>query len=410
MTLTRDEFPRVPRELVRVVPNGAEPPDDEAERPVARKIREAMGILPFRPLWVCAARLEEQKGHDVLLEARGLGVARVPEIDSRWDWRGMASTWSRLRRARPALLHLHHVWPASDRYFVSLAEAAGVPHLVLTEHIVGQPHSAGQRLLKRRELKRADAVTAVCGAVADSLVHDYGVPRGRVRVVPNGADLPDEAAEHPVSRRLRAGLGASAMKPLWVCAARLEEQKGHDVLLEALAGVRRRGLDFVAAFAGDGSRRAVLERRAAELSLADHVRFLGMVEEIGPLLAAADAVVMPSRWEGLPLTLLEALARARPVVASAVGGIPEVVEDRISGRLVPPGDVGALEEALEWLHRRSDLAAALGREGAARVREHFTWERTVASFEEVYDEVLGLASFAPESARGARGGAGRGRR
>ena len=371
-----------------------------------------------RVVWELATRLPRER-YDVTvwlpevpgmdefaaaLAARDVRVERVPEVDSRWDWKGMFRTWRGLRRLSPSLLHLHHVWPASDRYLVSLAEAAGVPHLVLTEHIVGQPHSAGQRLLKRRELKRADAVTAVCGSVVDSLVRDYGVPRERVRVVPNGADLPDEAAEHPASRRVRATLGASAMKPLWVCAARLEEQKGHDVLLEALAGVRRRGLDFVVAFAGDGSRRATLERRAAELSLADHVRFLGMVEEIGPLLAAADAVLMPSRWEGLPLTLLEALARARPVVASAVGGIPEVVEDRVSGRLVPPGDVGALEEALEWLHRRSDLATALGREGAARVRERYTWDRTVASFEEVYDEVLGLASFVPESARGGRGG------
>jgi glycosyltransferase involved in cell wall biosynthesis len=92
------------------------------------------------------------------------------------------------------------------------------------------------------------------------------------------------------------------------------------------------------------------------------------------------------------------------VVASAVGGIPEVIEDRVSGRLVPPGDVVALTEALEWLHRRADLAAALGREGAARVRESFTWERVVQSFEEVYDEVLGLASFAPAGVPGARAG------
>ena len=362
-----------------------------------------------RVVWELATRLPRERfdvtvwlpgapGLDELaasLEGLKVRVERVSEVESRWDWKGMFQTWRWLKRRRPSLLHLHHVWPASDRYLPSLAEAAGVKHLVLTEHIVGQPHSAGQKLLKRRELERADAVTAVCGAVAESLVRDYGVPRERVRVVPNGADPPDEAAEHPAARRLRAGLGASALKPLWVCAARLEEQKGHAVLLEALAEARRRGLGFVVALAGDGSLRASLERRVAELGLTDCVRFLGMVEEIGPLLAAADAVVMPSRWEGLPLTLLEALARARPVVASAVGGIPEVIEDRLSGRLVPPGDAFALAEALEWLHRRADLAAALGREGAARVRERYTWEHVVQSFEEVYDEVLGLASFAP---------------
>jgi glycosyltransferase involved in cell wall biosynthesis len=376
-----------------------------------------------RVVWELATRLPRERfdvtvwlpdasGVDELaasLSSREIKVERVPEVGSRWDWKGMFQTWRRLRRMKPALLHLHHVWPASDRYLPSLADAAGVPHLVLTEHIVGQPHSAGQKLLKRRELARADVVTAVCGAVADSLVHDYGVPRGRVRVVSNGADLPDEVAEQPAARRMRVTLGASAMKPLWVCAARLEEQKGHVVLLEALAELRRRGLDFVVALAGEGSLRESLERRVAGLGLTDCVRFLGMVEEIGPLLAAADGIVMPSRWEGLPLTLLEALARARPVVASAVGGIPEVIEDRISGRLVPPGDIAALAEALEWLHRRADLAAALGREGAARVRERYTWDRVVESFEEVYDEVMGLASFAPAGGAAARGGRGRGR-
>ena len=374
-----------------------------------------------RVVWELATRLNparfdvtvwlpEAEGVDELassLAAREVKVERVSEVGSRWDWKGMFRTWQRLRRERPALLHLHHVWPASDRYLPSLAEAAGVPHLVLTEHIVGQPHSAGQKMLKRRELARADAVTAVCGAVAESLVHDYGVPRERLRVVPNGADPPDEALEQPAARRMRVELGASAMRPLWVCAARLEEQKGHVVLLEALAGLKRRGLDFVVALAGDGSLRESLERRVAGSGLTDCVRFLGLVEEIGPLLAAADAVVMPSRWEGLPLTLLEALARARPVVASAVGGIPEVIEDRISGRLVPPGDVAALTEALEWLHRRADLAAALGREGAARVRESYTWERVVESFEEVYDDVLGLASFTPAGGAGPRLGPGR---
>ena len=375
-----------------------------------------------RVVWELATRLPRERfdvtvwlpgapGVDELaasLEAREVRVERVSEVESRWDWPGMFFTWRRLKRRRPALLHLHHVWPASDRYLPSLAEAAGVPHLVLTEHIVGQPHSAGQKLLKRRELARADAVTAVAGAVADSLVADYGVPRERIRVVPNGADPPAEGEEGEAARRMRQNLGASAIRPLWVCAARLEEQKGHAVLIEALAEVKRRGLDFVVALAGEGSLRAALERSVAERGLADHVRFLGMVEEIGPLLSAADAVVMPSRWEGLPLTLLEALARGRPVVASAVGGIPEVIEDRVSGRLVPAGDVAALTEALEWLHRRADLAAALGREGAARVRESFTWERVVQAFEEVYDEVLGLASFAPAvpgRPRAPRGGA-----
>jgi glycosyltransferase involved in cell wall biosynthesis len=339
------------------------------------------------------------------LEGRGIPVERVTEVDSRWDVRGLLSTWRRLRRAAPRLLHVHHVWPAADRYLAELATLAGVPHLVVTEHITGTSHGAAQRTLKRRELRHAAAVTAVCGAVAETLVRDYGVDRQRIRIVTNGTEPPDEDAEWPEARDLRTLFGATPLRPLWVCAARLEQQKGQDVLIEAAALVHRRGLEFTLALAGEGSLRATLEAQAARLGIGARVRFLGQVEAIGPLLLAADAVAIPSRWEGLPLTLLEALVRGRPVVASAVGGIPELVEDGKTGRLVPADDAEALAEALEQFHRKPDAAMRLGRAGARRVRESHTWARVAEQFESVYDEVLGLASFASGSrTRGAGGG------
>ena len=337
------------------------------------------------------------------LAAAGVPVERLDEVDSRWDAAGMARTWWRLRRARPDLLHVHHVWPAADRYLVALAQLAGTPCVVITEHIVGRSHSRGQRALKRRELARADAVTAVCGAVADTLVRDYGVPRDRVRVVANGAEPPDEAREAPAARAWRERFAASPARPLWVVAGRLEEQKGLDVLLAALAEVTRRNLAFTLAIAGEGSCRGALERRAEELGLTGRVHFLGTLDDAGSLLAAADVVLLPSRWEGLPLVLLEALVRARPVVASAVGGVPEVLADGVHGALVPPGEPVALADALERLHRQPDLALRLGRAGAAHVRERFSWRAAVQGFEAVYDEALGLASVTPEPARAARG-------
>ncbi|MBI1796502.1 MAG: glycosyltransferase [Candidatus Eisenbacteria bacterium] len=372
-----------------------------------------------RVVWEIATRLPSSRyevavwladapGVDELaasLAARGIAVTRVAEVDSRWDWAGMLRTFRALRRHAPALLHIHHVWPAADRYLPAIARAAGVPHVVVTEHIVGRSHSGAQRALKRRELDRADAVTTVCGAVADSLVRDYGVERARLRVVPNGADPPDEDDEHPAARRLRDELGAGQFRPLWVCAGRLEEQKGHAVLIDALAQLKSRSLDFVCAIAGNGALRQALERRAESLGLGRSLRFLGQIEAIGPLLAAADACVLPSLWEGLPLTLLEAMARGRPTIASAVGGIPEVVDDGVTGRLVPPGDVGALAAALEDFHRRPAESRVLGAAAAAEVRAEYTWPRVVERFEAVYDEVLGLASFAPEHRRPARAAA-----
>jgi glycosyltransferase involved in cell wall biosynthesis len=338
------------------------------------------------------------------LESAGVPVDRVAEVDSRWDWKGMLDTWSRLRRLKPAVLHVHHVWPAADRYLTLLARAAGVPHVVVTEHITGQSHSGGQRALKRDELRRADAVTAVTGAIVETLVRDYAIERSRVRVVPNGADLPDEAAEEPVAKRWRDRFLTTPFKPLWVVAGRLEEQKGHDLLFQALTGLVKQGLDFTLVVAGEGSRRSWLEQQSLSLGLAPRVQFVGQIEDVGGLLAAADAVLLPSRWEGLPLILLEAMARARPVVATAVGGVVEVMEDGVTGTLVPPGDVPALAAALVELQRKADRAVRMGRTAAAIVREHYTWPAVVDGFESVYDEVVGLATVTPEPVPSARGG------
>jgi glycosyltransferase involved in cell wall biosynthesis len=372
-----------------------------------------------RVVWELATRLSPQR-FDVrvwlsddpgvnefaeALAARGIEVTRVAEVDSRWDWQGMLRTWTTLRRLQPGVLHVHHVWPAADRYLAMLARAAGIKHLVVTEHIVGTSHSDGQRALKRDEIARADAVTAVCGAIAETLVRDYGVSREQIRVVPNGADLPDEEMEAPVARRWRERFGASLIRPLWVVPARLEEQKGHAYLFDALAEVWKRGLDFSLALAGDGSLRGALEERAQALGLANKIHFLGQLEDLGSLLAAADAVVLPSLWEGLPLAMLEAMVRARPVTATSVGGVPEVIENEVHGQLVPPADAVALADALERFHRKPDRAMRLGRAGADRVRADYTWRAVVQGFESVYDDVMGLATVAPEAVgAGKRGG------
>jgi glycosyltransferase involved in cell wall biosynthesis len=299
------------------------------------------------------------------------------------------------------------VWPAADRYLSTIARAAGVPHVVVTEHITGESHSRGQRALKRDELKNADAVTAVTAAIVDTLARDYAIERSLVRVIPNGADLPDEEREAPLARRWRERFLATPLKPLWVVAGRLEEQKGHDILFDALVALARIGLDFTLAVAGDGSRRGWLEQRALSLGLSPRVQFVGQLDDVGPLLAAADGVLLPSRWEGLPLVLLEAMARGRPIVATAVGGVAEALEDGVTGTLVPPNDVGALAAALEHLHRRADRAWRLGHVAAEVARDRYSWPAVVDEYESVYDEALGLATVTPEGPAAARERSGR---
>jgi len=361
---------------------------------------------PERVLWELATRLPSSRyaihawlsrsgGLDELagsLEERGVSVERPSPVRSPWDLGSRLRAWSALRRARPALVHLHGTWTVLAGPLPGPTRPAGAERLIVT------PQGAVDLIPPAcmAVLRRADAVTVPCVAEGEALVRS-GLPRERPRVVPNGADPPDEIEELPAARQLRERFGAGTFRPLWVCASRLERDKGHDVLLRALAAVRERNLAFVAVIAGEGSRRAALEREAASLGLEGMVHFLGRVDSLGPLLLAADAFLLPSLDEALPLGLLEAMARGRPVIASAVGGVPEVVEDRVHGLLVPPGDPGALAAALERLHRKPDEARQMGMRSAERLHSSLTWARVVEAYEAVYDEVLGLTGFTVEA-------------
>ena len=150
-------------------------------------------------------------------------------------------------------------------------------------------------------------------------------------MIPNGANAPDESAELPAAREIRERLGAGTFRPLWVCASRLESHKGQAVLLDALASLAARNLGFVVVFAGEGSQRCALERQAEARGLASAVHFAGVVDSIGPLLLAADAFVLPSLDDTVPQVLLEAMARGRPVIATAVGAIPQAIEEASRG-------------------------------------------------------------------------------
>jgi glycosyltransferase involved in cell wall biosynthesis len=338
-----------------------------------------------------AAALDELAGP---LEERGVAVERIAFARSRWDVRGQAQLWSAMRRARPAIVHLLAEGTHLPLILPAIARRAGSARVVAS--LQGAADGLPDELAA--PLRSVDAVTATFGAAAAALVRDLGLARGSTRVVSNGADPGDEIEELPAARRLRERLEAGPFRPLWVTATRLELEKGHDVLLEALARLRERGLEFVAALAGEGSRRTSLQIRARDLGLVDHVHFLGRVDSLGPLLRAADAFVLPSRSETLPLTLLEAMARARPVVASDIGGVADVVETGIHGHLVPAGDAEALAAALESFHHKPAIAAGMGQRAAERIRSGWTWERVLEAYEAVYDEVLGLAGFVPESA------------
>jgi glycosyltransferase involved in cell wall biosynthesis len=231
---------------------------------------------------------------------------------------------------------------------------------------------------------RTDAYIAVSHAIGRALVGS-GIAPARVHVVHNGVDAEAlrVAAREPLSVALPAGDG-----PLVGCIARLEKVKGVADFVDAAAAIAQQVPTARFVVAGSGSEEASLVARR-DSALAQQFAFLGHVDPIQPLAAALDVLVLPSLSEALGLVLLEAGALGVPVVATAVGGIPEVVEDGVTGILVPPGQPDALADAVTRLLRDPERARAMGEAGRARVEREFTLERTIAGHLAVYESLLG---------------------
>ncbi|GAB4276408.1 MAG: glycosyltransferase family 4 protein [Coriobacteriia bacterium] len=237
---------------------------------------------------------------------------------------------------------------------------------------------------------RAHVQVAVSQAVADRLVAK-GVAPGSIRVIHNGVDIA-ALREEAGSTSLPEVLLESDYAHLVTVVSRLEPVKGVVDFLESvellpLRFVQGKGLMF--AIAGDGSQAAEIRRRRDSLLARDHVRLLGALESAAGLVAASTVVVVPSRSEGFGLVAVEAMALGVPVVANAVGGLPEIVKDGVCGRLVRHGDRQSMADAISDLVSDTALRNAMGEAGRLRAERHFSSDRMVAEYLELYSELLG---------------------
>ena len=226
-------------------------------------------------------------------------------------------------------------------------------------------------------------VIAVSEAARTFLIRGKGYRAETITVVPNGRDLsvftPGTARE-----AVRKELGLDGAVPLVGVVGRLEPQKGHIHLLDAWPAVLREVPDARLLLVGDGSLRGALVERTRAHGLETSVIMAGFRADVPRVLDAIDVLCLPSLYEGMPLTAIEAAAMARPVVATAVDGTPEVVQEGVTGRLVPPADPPALARALAELLGRPDRAREMGRAGRALVLERFDLDRQVEATARVY--------------------------
>jgi glycosyltransferase involved in cell wall biosynthesis len=249
-----------------------------------------------------------------------------------------------LRELKVDAVHSHEFTMAV--YGAAAARWLGVPHVVTMHGNESVMDAWRRRAALRWAARRSAAFVAVSEHTRVSMQERLGLPDGAIGTVPNG--VPPRPGEREATRRK---LGIDDDDVLLLTVGNLRERKGHAVLLRALGSLRRDGAapGWQLAVAGDGLERESLARLAAELGIAERVHLLGHRDDIPDLQAAADVYAMPSYWEGMPLAVLEAMIAGKAIVASSVGGIPEVIQDGQSGLLVPPGNHVELAEALRRL-------------------------------------------------------------
>lgn len=310
-------------------------------------------------------------------EAPGVELADLGGSD-RIGWRGWWGLVRLARRGDADVVHVHGPLPAA---IVALV-ARGRP-VVITLHTVWRGMRLPTRLLLRVAARRAAAVLAVSGAVAATLPGALGE---RVEVIPHGLD-PERVRRvrsRPAAAAAAAGAAGSAgSEVVAVAVASHRDVKNYPNLLRALRLARERGAALRLVAVGEGERLADHRRLAAELGLGDAVRFEPPVPEVLDVIAAADMLVVASDYEGQPLVVAEALAMGRPVVATAVGRVPELVSPAV-GRVVAPGDTEALAGALVELCADAELRARLG-ERAHEVWASWTLDDVVVAHLRVYE-------------------------
>jgi glycosyltransferase involved in cell wall biosynthesis len=336
-------------------------------------------------------------------DAHGVEVVRIDElgreISPLRDLMATIRLAKLIRRERPQILHTHTAKAGTvGRVAALLAGSRRPPIIVHTFHghvlrgYFGPLRSLFFRLLERRLAAGTTALIAVSPQVRDDLVALGIAPRERFVVIRLGIELDERVSPDRNGRgesRRYLGIPGDRFAVGWI--GRMTAVKRTDDVLVAFKRLRDGGVDAVLCMVGDGPDRLQLERRAHELGVIRDTVFLGYQEDVAPLYAAFDALVLPSGNEGTPVSVIEALAAELPVVATRVGGVPDVVRDGEDGFLVEAGATDDLADRLAQLARDPALRARMGKRGRERVLPRYAVDRLVDDVDELYRSLLSAA-------------------
>lgn len=321
-------------------------------------------------------------------------------IDHKYDWRvlGRLRELIRLRQIDAVIT----VGTGGDKMFWGRLAAwlEGVPVIASALHSTGLPDRVER--INRLLAPVTDAFIGVAPSHGDYLAEHEGCPRKKVVVVPNGVDVERFHPRWP-DRQLGQQLWLTPELPVIGTVAALRPEKNHEMLLRVTARLRRRFPELRLLIVGDGPRRRALEQLAAELPLDGCVHFLGTRADVPEVLSLLEVFVLTSHMEANPVSILEAMASEKPVVAPRVGSVPDVVRDDETGHLFPAGDEQAATEAIGRLLVDRERAAAMGRAGREEVLRHWSVGRMVEGYERMVVDI-----YNRKLARRQRGSLGRG--
>ncbi len=336
-------------------------------------------------------------------EELGVRIEALPELSREiaplQDARAVLHLARMIKRERPQILHTHTAKAgAVGRIAALLAGDARPPIIVHTFHghvlrgYFNPVQTLAFRLLERRLAKVSTRLIAVSEQVRDDLVRLGVAPKEKFVVIRLGIEL-DQRVDHDGAARTatRRLLGAPGDAFLVGWIGRMTAVKNTDEVLKSLRLLHDRGVDAWLCMVGDGPDRERLERLANELGVVRRCLFPGYQTDVGRFYAAFDALVLPSVNEGTPVSAIESLAAERPVVATRVGGVPDVVDDGEDGYLVELGATDELADRLERLARDPDLRARFGQAGRERVLKRYAVDRLVEDVDALYRELLAAA-------------------
>jgi len=317
-----------------------------------------------------------------VLQEQGIKTLSL-NVKEKFDVRGLFRLLRLLREEKTDILHTH-LFHANLLGRIA-GRMAGVPVIISHQHGVERSRSKVRSLLDRLTSRYADVVISTCEVVKQTLIKRDKIPPDKIRTIYKGVEITNAEVKSSSARR---NLGITSDVPVVGIVANLRSMKGHDTFLKAARMILNDVENARFLIVGGGPLEGKLKALAFKLGVSPQTIFTGFRDDVPSLLATMDVFVLPSLWEGVPIAILEAMAMAKPVVATEVGGIPEIVVNGETGILVPPQNPKLLAEAIIALLQNRERAEAMGRAGRERVERCFTVERMVQQTEALYEELI----------------------